>query len=113
MNFYLSILVVFLVTSGIYCLLQSHLVRMIVGFILLSNAANLILFVAGGLGSRVAPILDHNSKVLDVTAMDPVPQALILTAIVIGFGMLSFFVVLCRDQFQKTAQDDLKVESFE
>jgi multicomponent Na+:H+ antiporter subunit C len=45
--------------------------------------------------------------------MDPVPQALILTAIVIGFGMLSFFVVLCRDQFQKTAQDDLKVESFE
>jgi multicomponent Na+:H+ antiporter subunit C len=113
MNFYLCLLIVALVTLGIYSILQPHLIRIIVGFILLSNAANLILFVAGGVGSRVLPIVQEGSDQLDVRAMDPVPQALILTAIVIGFGMLSFLVLLCRKHYQNTAQADLTAESFE
>jgi multicomponent Na+:H+ antiporter subunit C len=112
-NFYLCLLIVALVTGGIYSLLQAHLIRLIVGFILLSNAANLILFVAGGVGSRVLPIVQEGSDQLDVRAIDPVPQALILTAIVIGFGMLSFLVLLCRKYYQSTAESELNVESFE
>jgi multicomponent Na+:H+ antiporter subunit C len=44
--------------------------------------------------------------------MDPVPQALILTAIVIGFGMLSFLVLLFRKYYENTSQTDLNAESF-
>jgi multicomponent Na+:H+ antiporter subunit C len=76
---------------GIYLILQSSFVRILFGFVLLSNAANLvILAMSGNPAGKDAPI------VLDGTGphVDPLPQALILTAIVIGFGLLSYLVVL-------------------
>lgn len=76
---------------GIYMVLQSSFVRILFGFILLSNAANLVvLAMSGNPSGRDAPIL------LDATGphVDPLPQALILTAIVVGFGLLSYLVFL-------------------
>lgn len=76
---------------GIYLILQSSFVRILFGFVLLSNAANLVLLaMSGNPTGKDAPI------VLDGTGphVDPLPQALILTAIVIGFGLLSYMVVL-------------------
>ena len=76
---------------GLYLMLQASFVRVLFGFVLLSNAANLVvLAMSGRPNGRASPI------VLEGTGphVDPLPQALILTAIVIGFGLLSYFVVL-------------------
>lgn len=76
---------------GIYLILQASFVRVLFGFVLLSNAANLVvLAMSGSPAGKASPI------VLDGTGphVDPLPQALILTAIVIGFGLLSYLVVL-------------------
>lgn len=65
--------------------------RILFGFLILSNAANLfVLCTSGEPGSRLAPILDGRPG----PRVDPLPQALILTAIVIGFGVTAYLVVL-------------------
>lgn len=77
--------------AGIYLVLAKRFVSVLFGFILLSNAANLlILSTAGDPTLRGPPLLDgaHGQPV------DPLPQALILTAIVIGFGVLAYLSVL-------------------
>src|SRR5438046_1862785 len=113
MNLYLSLLVATLVTIGIYSLLQPNLLRMIIGVIVLSNAANLIVFISAGLGEKVMPIINRGEQVLSLKANDPVPQALILTAIVIGFGVTAYFLVLCREYFRDNSSDDFDFRSFE
>jgi len=113
MNLYLSILIFVLVTSGVYCLLLPNLMRIIIGVILLSNAANLIVFVAGGLTGRVMPIVPQGSEFVDLNTADPVPQALILTAIVISFAITAYFLVLCREFYRENGDSDLSSESFE
>ncbi|MGF1530473.1 MAG: sodium:proton antiporter [Puniceicoccaceae bacterium] len=86
-----AILVGFLFATAIYLILQTSFVRVLFGVVILSNAANLYLLSTSGVpGDRRAPIaLDS-----EVPMMDPIPQALILTAIVIGFGVIAYFVVL-------------------
>lgn len=113
MTLLLSILIAALVSVGVYCLLQPNLMRIIIGILILSNAANLILFVAGGLGERILPIIKDGEKTLSPQAIDPVPQALILTAIVIGFGIISYFLVLCREFYRDQGADNLDSRSFE
>lgn len=90
----LSIVVGFLVALSVYLMLRRNLVRFLFGLILLSNAANLAIFTAGGL-RRGAPALIAEGAEGPTTAMaSSVPQALILTAIVISFGLLSYALVL-------------------
>ncbi|MBX3731290.1 MAG: NADH-quinone oxidoreductase subunit K [Verrucomicrobiae bacterium] len=85
------LLVGVLVTCGTYLLLQRSFVRILFGFLILSNAANLfVLCTSGEPGNRLAPILDGRPG----PRVDPLPQALILTAIVIGFGVTAYLVVL-------------------
>lgn len=76
-------------TCGIFLLLRSRTFPVVVGLTLLSYAVNLFLFASGGLYP------DH-STVVDASApyADPLPQALVLTAIVIGFAMTAFVVIL-------------------
>lgn len=76
-----------------YLLMSRHLLRMVLGLLLLSNAVNLAIFVAGRLSSRVPPLVPEGSIGLAVSA-NPLPQALILTAIVISFSLVAFAVVL-------------------
>ena len=113
MEFFLSLLIGVLVGVGVYCVLQPNLMRIILGLIFLSNAANLILFVAGGISGITPPLITGKFKVLDSQAADPVPQALILTAIVIGFGVLAYFLVLCREFYRRQRADKLSAETFE
>lgn len=80
-----------LFTCATYLILQSSFVKILFGFVILSNAANLVVLgVAGRPDGRDPPI------VLESTGphVDPLPQALILTAIVIGFGLIAYLVVL-------------------
>lgn len=87
-----------LVASGVYLVLRSRLFPVILGLTLISYAANLFVFSMGRLTRKGAPVGDaikHAAKTGEVSQFaDPLPQALVLTAIVIGFGMTAFAVAL-------------------
>jgi multicomponent Na+:H+ antiporter subunit C len=72
--------------SGLYLTLSRNVVRMVLGLSLLTTAVNLVLFQAGRLRSAQPPLIPEGADRLGVSA-DPVPQALVLTAIVIGFAL--------------------------
>jgi len=76
-----------------YLLMARNLLRMMLGLLILGNAVNLAIFVAGRLGSSVAPLVPQGSTALAASA-NPLPQALILTAIVISFSLVAFTAVL-------------------
>lgn len=101
-----SLLVGLLMGCGIYLMLQSSLVRVILGLTVVSNAANLVLFAAGKFLVAKAPLISDGSKTLEAPFSDPLPQALILTAIVIGFGVISFFLVLCFKAYSLLGTDN-------
>mgnify|MGYP002622109722 CR=1 FL=1 len=86
----LAITIGLLVAAGLYRLLGPGRIDALVGLILLGQAANLVLFASGG--------LRHNAPALITEGMaeptDPLPQALVLTAIVIGFGIIAFLLTL-------------------
>ena len=84
---------------GTYLILQRHLLRVVVGLSLYSHAANLALMISGGLKRGNPPLLTppippHDQGGVWGGYVDPLPQALILTAIVISFGMTAFATVL-------------------
>ena len=83
-----------LVAGGIYLLLSPHLVRMLFGLVMLSNAVNLMIFTAGGLTHRQPALIAVDQTTITSPVANALPQALILTAIVIGFALLTFMFVL-------------------
>lgn len=80
-----------LVAGAVYLLLKREMLRVILGFILLAAAANLVLMAAGGTSRRGEPFGSPADP--DVIA-DPLPQAFVLTAIVIAFSITVFMLVL-------------------
>ena len=80
-----------LVAGAVYLLLRRELLRVILGFVLLGHAVNLILMASGGAAGRIAPF-----GTFDDTAgvADPLPQAFVLTAIVIAFSITIFLLSL-------------------
>ncbi|ULR40367.1 MULTISPECIES: NADH-quinone oxidoreductase subunit K [Thermus] len=103
----LAFLVGVLVGVGVYLVLQGSLARFLLGLALLSNAANLVVFLSPGLVRGHSPIIPLGAKVLEPPYADPLPQAMILTAIVIGLGVLAFAVVLAYRVHQVLGTDDL------
>jgi multicomponent K+:H+ antiporter subunit C len=79
-----------LVACGVYLLLRARTFAVILGLTLLSYAVNLFLLVMGRLTTHQPPLIQPEQTAY----ADPLPQALVLTAIVIGFGMTAFVVVL-------------------
>ena len=71
---------------GLYMILSRHLVRVLLGLSLLTTAVNLVIFQAGRIGSAQPPLIPEGAERLGDSA-DPLPQALVLTAIVIGFAL--------------------------
>lgn len=94
MEFYLSIVVGVMVTAAIYMMLRRSLVRFVIGFTLLSNAANLVIFTMGRLNRDAPPLVPQGEVMGPESMANPLSQALILTAIVIGFGLISFTLAL-------------------
>jgi multicomponent Na+:H+ antiporter subunit C len=82
-----------LVAVSAYLLLSRNLLRMLLGLLLLGNAANLCIFIAGRLASDQPPIVKKGELAIALSA-NPLPQALILTAIVISFALVVFAMVL-------------------
>ena len=83
-----------MVAGAVYLLLAANLVRALFGLILLSNAANLVIFTAGGMVAGRPPLIAEGALTLSGIFANPLPQALILTAIVISFGLIAFALVL-------------------
>jgi len=90
MELTLAIAIGVLAAAGIYRLLSGSRLDALIGILILSQAANLIVFASGGLHHGGAPLLGQDQP----ATADPLPQALVLTAIVIGLGILSFLLVL-------------------
>ena len=80
--------------AGIYLMLRRRLVQLIIGLGLLSNGTNLLIFTAGGLTRGRPPVLPDGAERLVSPYADPVPQALVLTAIVISFAMTALLLVV-------------------
>lgn len=78
---------------GLYMVLSRHVVRMVLGLSLLTTAVNLVLFQAGRIGTSQPPLIQDGVERLGESA-DPLPQALVLTAIVIGFALTVILAAL-------------------
>lgn len=107
MEYILAITVGLLYSCGIYLLLQRRLAQLIIGLGLLSNGTNLLIFTAGGLTYANSPVIPAGEDAITVPFADPIPQALVLTAIVIGFGVLAFSLVLAHRVHMATGTDDI------
>jgi multicomponent Na+:H+ antiporter subunit C len=94
------------VTAGTYLALSRDLLRCLIGLAVLGNGINLLLFAAGRLGSRVPPIIVEQETTLH-NAANALPQALVLTAIVISFALLCFSLVLAVRLVQVAGSDDV------
>ncbi len=95
-----------LYAASIYMMLRRSLVKLIMGLALLGYASNLLIFTVGGLVREPALIAADASAPVPPFA-DPLPQAMILTAIVISFGTLAFAIVLIRRVYQIVGTDDI------
>ena len=107
MELLLALMTGILYASGIYLILRRSLVKLIIGLVLLGNGVNLLLFLMGGLTKGKPPIIPEESKTMLDAYADPVPQALVLTAIVISFGLQSFAIILIKRAYKVIKTDDL------
>lgn len=93
------------VTTGVYLALSRDVFRCVIGLAILGAAANLVLYAAGRLGSPNPAVVPLGIQTL-TDAANPLPQALVLTAIVIGFALICFALVLLLRLMQASGTDD-------
>lgn len=91
---------------GLYLMLSRHVIRVIVGVMLMSAGVNMSIFLAGRIGANPPPLMGAGQTVLDAAAANPLPQALVLTAIVIGFSLVAFVAALALKTFRSTGTLD-------
>ena len=94
MELVLSLAIGVLMASGVWLILRPRTFQVAIGLSLISYAVNLFIFSMGRLRTNAAPLLDNGVDVQAAQYVDPVPQALVLTAIVIGFAMTALFLVV-------------------
>lgn len=99
MEFITALVAGALLASSFYLLLRRNLLRFIIGLIILGNAVNLVIFTMGRLTRAEPPVIPAGAEVPTGAYANPLPQALILTAIVISFGLLAFTLVLVYRNF--------------
>jgi len=103
----LASLIGLLFAAGVYCLLRRSIVKLVIGLILLSQGANLLVFTAGGLVAGKPSLVPEGADMPAAPYADPLPQAMVLTAIVIGFGLVAFFVSLVYRANEAVGADDI------
>ena len=107
-----SLIVGLLVTVAVYLMLARNFLRFLFGLILLSNAANLVIFAAGRMTEGAPALIAYGSPTPDGPVANALPQALVLTAIVIGFGLFAFALVLALQAYRGLGtlnSDDMRV----
>lgn len=91
--------------AGLYLTLSRDVLRCVVGLALLGSAVNLLLLAAGRLGPSQPAVIEVGAQALQGAA-NPLPQALVLTAIVIGFSLMCFALVLVMQLVERVGTDD-------
>ena len=91
---FLSLVIGALYATGLYLMMCRNIAKFIIGLALLSHGANLLIFTAGGLSRGKAPVIPEGLDAPPGLIADPLPQALILTAIVISFALTALFLVV-------------------
>ncbi len=105
----LAMVVGLMTAAALYLMLSGVLTRFVFGFTLMGNAVNLLIFTAGRLTHLDPPLIAPGHPSLTGPAANALPQALILTAIVIGFAMTTFLLILLYqtyDQVRTLDADD-------
>src|SRR5690625_3957682 len=103
MEIIVSIVIGILFTVSTYLILSKNMIRVILGTAVLSHGVHLLLLTMGGLKRGAPPLLGEEAAAYT----DPLPQALILTAIVINFGVTAFFLVLAYRTYEELGTDNL------
>lgn len=104
----LCILIGLIFAGATFCLLRRSLMRVLIGILLLGHGVNLLLLASSDPISRNVAILGEDGLPTAAGSADPLPQALILTAIVIGFGLSVFTLVLARSAYMRSGSDDMR-----
>ena len=128
MELLLAIVSGVLYATGLYLMLRRRLAQLIIGLALLSHGSNILIFTAAGLTRNAPPLIPESAPAVGHLSpavgqlspavghlfrgaaspfADPVPQSLILTAIVIGFGVLAFSLVLAHRVHVSVDADDI------
>ena len=105
MELLLAIVAGVLYATGLYLMLRRRLGQLIIGLALLSNGSNILILSAAGVTRAKPPLIAAGTTANQFA--DPVPQALILTSIVLGFAILAFAMVLIKRAYQTVGTDDL------
>lgn len=104
METFMTIISGVLFTVGTYLILNKNLLRIILGLTLFTHATHLMLIAINGLKKGAAPLLGENAA----SYTDPIPQALILTSIVISFALTAFLLVLGYRTYVELGTDNMK-----
>jgi len=96
-----------LYATGLYMMLRRSIIKLLFGLILMGNASNLLIFTAAGLRRGSPPLVPPGQEQMPGPHTDPLPPALILTAVVISFAILAFAAVLVKRAYQEVQTDDL------
>jgi multicomponent Na+:H+ antiporter subunit C len=107
----LAIVIGLIYAASLYLILRRSAVKLILGLALFGHASNLLIFASAGMLKGYPPLIAEGGKRLEGTPgvdfTDPLPPALILTAIVISFAILAFTAVLVKRAVQEVGNDDL------
>jgi multicomponent Na+:H+ antiporter subunit C len=102
-----AVLIGLFFTAAIFLMLSQGIVRVLLGVAILGNAVNLLIFTAGRLVREVPPVIPEEAMAPLTATANPLPQALILTAIVISFSFFTFLLVLAYRAYQELGTDEI------
>ncbi|MCZ4089926.1 MULTISPECIES: Na+/H+ antiporter subunit C [Sinorhizobium] len=106
MEAWFALLVGIFFTVAVYLMLSKFIIRVLLGVAVLGNAVNLLIFTGGRLTRDVPPVITAGADALDGPAANALPQALILTAIVISFSFFAFLLVLAWRAYEDLSTDN-------
>lgn len=109
MNVLLAVVCGAIFGAGIFMILRRSMVKLILGLGLIGHAINLIIFASGDVSRGGPPVISSGSEVLSGSFANPLPQALVLTAIVIGLASTAFAIVLVKRVYAIIGTDDVDV----
>lgn len=116
MHPWLAVVIGVMLSAAIFLLLQRHLLRQVFGVMILGAGCNLFLLLSGRISRDNLPLVPDGAEALVLPHANPLAQALILTAIVISFGLTAFTLVLVYRAYKATGSadtDDLSQEDDE
>jgi multicomponent Na+:H+ antiporter subunit C len=113
MDIALAVVIGALVSCALYLFLQPNLLRMVFGLTILNNAVNLLIIAGGRITSRQPALVEQGKTALGDHSGNPLPQAFTLTAVVIGFGLLAFVLVLVYQSYSIVGTIDTDAQTLE